>query len=117
MGSCCIAYDGAPELYSEDWPTARKTHRCCECGNEIRPGERYQKISGLWEGIFSHYKTCERCADLRDSLSDVICAGLGELKGEYSEYLWETGKVSYNEDTDDYIYPNNHLFIKDNRAA
>lgn len=63
----------------------------------------------LWEGIWDTAKTCEACADLRDSLAEVWCPELGALRGAYQEYLDEVGKVRYDEELDQYIYPNNHL--------
>lgn len=85
MGCYCDA--DAPRVYRESWPTARRNHKCCECGRTIAAGETYQHVSGLWENGFESYKTCERCADLRDSLADVACPAFTDLKNEYREYL------------------------------
>jgi len=107
MGGCCIDYPAA--VYSETYPVARKAHRCGECGAVIQPGEGYQRIRGLWEGAWSGVKSCEKCADLRESLNEVWCCGLGELRDDYREYLQETGKARYDEILEDYAYPKNHL--------
>jgi hypothetical protein len=40
---------------------ARRTHKCSECRREIQIGERYQKISAVWDGEFSVTKTCSHC--------------------------------------------------------
>ena len=64
-----------PTFYNEDIVTARKRHRCCECGSTIAKGERYQSVSGMWEGEFSHIKTCLPCAETRDKATEGIRAG------------------------------------------
>ena len=74
----------------------------------IVAGEEYQYISGKWD-CFDTFKTCEKCADLRDSLMDVDCPALGELRESYVEYLEYIGKHEYNEDKDEYFYPENHM--------
>jgi hypothetical protein len=110
--SCCAFEDG-PEFSSEDFIVARKSHKCCECYTEIKPGDTYHYLRGLWDGEFMTFKTCEKCADLRDSLGDVWCVALTNLQEEYREYLSETGKVVYNEETDEDVYPENHLKLND----
>jgi|GEM_PF-3289080 hypothetical protein len=43
---------GYGEAQSVQWvehPVARKEHRCCECLSVISPGERYERVSGVWE--------------------------------------------------------------------
>lgn len=63
--ACWCDYD-PPEFYDRREPTARKEHRCAECGGRILPGERYERVSGKWDGDFSQFKTCCRCTSLRD---------------------------------------------------
>jgi hypothetical protein len=107
--SCYCDYDGLPSFHSEAFRTARKVHRCCECGADILPGSVYQYVSGSWDGDFLTFKSCEPCADLRDALSEVGCPSYGDLYEFYRVYLDETGKVRYDEERDEYIYPENHL--------
>jgi len=64
MMDCFCDYE-PPEFYNKYSLRARKVHRCEECGGEIRAGEKYEYVSGKWCGDFSTFKTCERCADLR----------------------------------------------------
>ena len=45
---------------------ARKEHKCGECRKSIERGDKYQYISGIWEGEPSSYKTCLSCAKLRE---------------------------------------------------
>lgn len=58
-----------PTLYDETFVKARKQARCCECRARITVGELYQRVSGLWDGSFSTYKTCGPCAELRDEMT------------------------------------------------
>jgi len=53
-----------PAKYSEITRKAIKKHKCTECGREILPGETYQRVDGLWDGSFSHFKTCEYCLSM-----------------------------------------------------
>lgn len=46
-------------------PRARRTHRCCECAQPIAPGERYVRISGIWDGSPASHAFCLRCDRLR----------------------------------------------------
>ena len=81
--TCWIDID-PPEFISEYWRTARKEHTCCECGKKINPGDEYQIVAGKWEGYFDAFKTCEKCADLRDSL--IEAGGCPLYCGLYEEY-------------------------------
>jgi hypothetical protein len=40
------------EFYKDEIHTARKTHKCMLCGNEIPVGEKYHRQSGKYEGEF-----------------------------------------------------------------
>lgn len=67
----CCCYDAPqPDFHSARVVTARQRHRCCECLAFIQPGERYEYVSGLWEGELSTYKTCLACVELRTKLSE-----------------------------------------------
>src|SRR5690349_116120 len=54
-----------PSVCREVERTARKAHRCCECREIIEPGEKYQYVSGVWDGRGDSFKTCLRCALVR----------------------------------------------------
>jgi hypothetical protein len=61
---------------------ARLPHRCDSCGFTIQRGERYDYVSGIWDGEPNDYKRHELCAALEDALrkADDGCGpGLGEL--------------------------------------
>lgn len=49
MSYVCLDIEPA-EFYSEKLYTARKTHKCCETGRIIQPGEKYWRCTGKWEG-------------------------------------------------------------------
>jgi len=55
-----------PDFFTETAPRARKTHRCCECHKEIAVGERYQRVSGKWDGDVQSFKICEPCRRIRE---------------------------------------------------
>ena len=54
-----------PRVFRETNPTARKKHLCCECGSEIDPGEKYWRVSGLWDD-WQTFKTCEVCQKIKE---------------------------------------------------
>lgn len=87
MSDCnaCISFgDGDDQsiLYDVSHVKARKPHTCCECGDAIPAGTVYERSSGLQDGSWWTYATCEACADIAASLN---C-------GSYREHtsLWES---------------------------
>ena len=83
--SCYCDYD-SPEFISTDTRTARKQHKCCECGHVIGPGEKYEHVGGKWDGRFDTFDTCEMCVDLRDSLA-AQNGGCFQYRGLNEYYL------------------------------
>ena len=88
-------------LYSDDfcpvwvvtWRTARKDHKCCECLEPIRPGQKYERIFSVYDGAVNAYKTCEFCAKEYKAIltrnpdlhwmkgnQDLACAVVWELR-------------------------------------
>jgi len=60
----CEPNEGEPcDLWQESWRKARKQHKCCECGETIQPGQRYQYIFIIFEGDPDYKKRCEFCAN------------------------------------------------------
>lgn len=91
MLDCFCDYD-APEFYSCARPTAAREHRCYECGGTIKPGERYERVSGKWYGHFDEYKTCERCCDLRQWVQNNVpcfCWAHGNMQDDAAEAIYE----------------------------
>lgn len=56
----------SPEFHTETHRVARKRHACTECRGYIEPGDRYEFVTGLWEGVVSNHKTCAHCEAARD---------------------------------------------------
>ncbi len=88
---CVIDVDGGdwPEFYNKRLVVARKQHKCCECGEDILPGQQYEVVVGKWDGEFSTYKTCSVCLELR---THFFCTWVfGTLYEELIEELEEGG--------------------------
>lgn len=88
MSYCTCDYEPA-EFYTRTWINrSKKPAKCCECGARIEPGSSYEYVAAKWDGYFGTFKTCERCADLRDSMvGESGCISHGELREEYRELL------------------------------
>jgi len=69
MGYDCYCDYDPPEFYNKSEHTARKAHKCKECGKAIQPGQRYEYVRGKWDGCMDFFKTCARCKALRDHLA------------------------------------------------
>lgn len=85
-------YDGFNEFYSDRLVTARKPHKCCECGGAIGSGQRYQRASGKNDGNLWTEATCAVCAEIRAAF---VCGTwiFGELWESIRETMfpiWET---------------------------
>ena len=85
----CIYSDGMdryPEVCGALIVKARKPQRCCECGDPIDPGDRYEIVSGKWEGVWSSFKTCLPCKEIREAF---CCEGwvYGSLWEDAEDFL------------------------------
>jgi len=92
--SCYCDFE-EPSVYNKTTPKARKVHRCSECGATIQKGERYENVSGVWDGYADTYKTCERCLDLRNFVEDnvpCICWHHGNIIDECRDAAREYGE-------------------------
>lgn len=56
-----------PKVCQRKTVRARKAHTCCECRRTIAPGTAYERTDGIWSEAAASFKTCERCARIRDS--------------------------------------------------
>ncbi len=90
---CSADVDGCAEFYAEEFPVARKEHKCCECGEKILPQNKYHKAVGKWEGDFQVFKTCMPCYNIREH----YCAG-GYYFGELAEQIRECLGFDYREE-------------------
>ena len=57
-----------PSVFSDTIKKSRREHKCCECRQPIKVGEKYHLSKVCWEGEWSEYKTCLSCDELRDEL-------------------------------------------------
>lgn len=62
---CYCDYE-IPSVFSKTERSAKKEHKCDECGRRIRAGERYENVFGVWDGDASTFKTCPNCVALRE---------------------------------------------------
>lgn len=85
---CSCGYDYEPaSVYNVTEPRARKDHKCCECGGQIQPGEKYEYVWGVGtDGAFTA-KTCLTCA----RIAKDYCCNHGTLR----ETIWEITGVDY----------------------
>lgn len=93
----CMYDDGdAPSFYSKVQRTARKAHKCDECGREIARGEAYAHVSAKWDGYLGTVKTCSHCAVLQDWL-EKECGGYVHhaIVDDVREHLDEAGVPAY----------------------
>lgn len=69
--SCWCDYD-PPEFWTRKTRRAAKSHKCEECFGVIAVGEKYEHVSGKWEGWLSTHKTCLRCVGLRQWVTNNL---------------------------------------------
>lgn len=93
MRADCYCDAERPTLFVKTDPVARTRHVCTECRGWVEPGERYQRVTGVWDGFFSVYKTCPDCVALIDYIeAHLPCycrlfQGLHETAREDLQYL------------------------------
>jgi len=87
--SCTIEIDinDSPELLSNHTQTARKLHKCTECGRVISIGEKYEKTTGLWSGVWDAFKTCVDCLSLRCVFFPHNGFVFGEIRGDIHQNI------------------------------
>lgn len=84
--------DGTVTMLSEAIPTARKAHKCRECGRAIESGEKYHVERFVFDGELTTHKTCAHCMVARCWLHDE-CGGY--VFGGVEEDLREHAQDSY----------------------
>jgi hypothetical protein len=91
----CNDYD-APSCVREVIRRARRPHTCCECGDTIEPGQRYEYVSGVWDGHPDWHHTCLVCVAIREH----YCPH-GWLIGGLAEQIEECLGFDYREVPDE----------------
>ena len=72
MDSDCFCDYESPAVYSpRSIKSARKSHKCDECFKEIRVGESYERVWGIWERPDT-FLTCCRCLELRNFVQQNV---------------------------------------------
>jgi len=98
--ACDCSFDTSlcdgPEFCNEREVVARKQHYCCECGETIEPGQRYERVAGKWNGGIETYCTCLTCQRIRLD----YCPG-GWWYGGLRETISECLGIDYLEADDD----------------
>ena len=87
----CTDYDSA-KVYRSEIRKARKVHECCECGEDIERGQKYEYVAGCWDGNWSDYRTCLPCVAIRTHYCKF-----GWLFGELDSTLRECVGVGLTE--------------------
>ncbi len=87
IDNCCCAYvDGEhrPSVEETIIRRAAKFHYCGECRAVIVVGEKYECHSGVYDGKWSHHKTCLPCVGIRN---DFFKCGwfFGQMREDFRE--------------------------------
>jgi hypothetical protein len=61
-------------VFRDEVRRAAKAHCCTECGRTIEKGETYEFATGMMDGTWWPFKTCEHCLAARRWLT-VLCHG------------------------------------------
>src|SRR5574343_75029 len=96
--SCSIdSYDNYAHncsFYSDKILIAKKDHKCIECGDIIKKGYSYERVTGKWDDKFHHYDTCMICKEIRDK---IFCSFVfGEIWSDLSEYTSHGETLDYD---------------------
>lgn len=112
-----------PIIFYVTLPKARLVHICCECGDTIEKGSRYEYIKGLWRNCdctreWRTFHTCLDCSSVRDGLSveldgdDLVELGnlYGEITANYTAAELDNPELidSYEEEEFVKRYQRNH---------
>lgn len=96
MDCACVMIEDSkqPEFFKSKIVTAKNPHICSECHREIQPGEKYEYVSGKWEGCFDTFKTCEDCLSIRSSFfcEGYMFGGMFEMLSEHIDEM--DGEIS-----------------------
>jgi hypothetical protein len=88
--ACACNFDDDPaDIWHEATRRARKSYRCCECGETIPIGALYVCVSGLDDSQWFRSRTCKTCWNIRRDYGQ--CSPLGYLR----EDVWELLGVDY----------------------
>jgi hypothetical protein len=78
--------------YHERVRTAKKEHKCYDCGRRILPGEWYVAVGGLCEGYWWNGKECKNCWSALEWIKahiPCVCVSYGNMYDELVEIARE----------------------------
>ena len=83
MTFSCEVGEYAPEFYAETVHTRRRgSAHCPLCAGSIRPGERYRRCRGVWEGEWTTHVAHEDCHQLMSDAGLMLCGVEGYAFGD-----------------------------------
>lgn len=69
-------------------PNGKPPRRCCECGEFLDPGTRYELTHGVSEGSWFHERTCLPCVEIRGLLCHFVATEmLREMVSDYADKI------------------------------
>ena len=98
--SCSISYDPA-SVYNRKIVKARKEHGCCECGDMIIKGERYEHVKACYDGSWSDFKTCLPCMNIGLSMGCRMHGGLVEMFWEMFGWDYRRDQSEWEDEEDE----------------
>lgn len=66
MYACFCDYELPEWLTVKNVKSAKKSHRCSECGAVIPAGAAYEYNCGKWDGYVDQFHVCLLCVELRN---------------------------------------------------
>jgi len=113
---CSCDSGDPPYVYRSDILTARKAHRCYECPRRILPGQRYERVTAMWErGDWQTIETCLKCWAIRQAFRDVHdgCFLLhGNMRDEFLECVQELRRPPPDARDEGYLPPLDPLLLE-----
>lgn len=101
-----------PSCFHSRVRKARVAHKCCECKQQINPGDEYRYSSGIWDSEPASFKQCLTCAAIMDVALHINrennCLpeegpGFGDLVGwvieELDSYPEQISRFEFNGNT------------------
>ena len=102
--SCASGIDyECPEFHRATIVKARKEHICCECGEIINPGQKYEYVVGKYDGAIFQCHTCIVCMRIRNGLfrKGYLYGGLSEMLFECYDIDFFTSPPDWDDDDDE----------------
>jgi hypothetical protein len=88
-GGCECSWDDGEtcSIYERIMRKARKEHWCCECGDPIPKATTYEYVAMLFDGHWSHCKTCVPCMNIMENMGGCVPHG-GLREAFYEMFRW-----------------------------